>query len=91
MLTRRTFVNALAATAATAVLAGCGTTENTPETTVPEPTLQEPEPLAVPAASAAPVYFTRDISPEGLARAFDALGFSPKRGREALDRRAGRA
>lgn len=77
MLTRRTFVNALAATAATAVLAGCGTTENTPETTVPEPTLQEPEAPAVPATSASPVYFTRVISPEGLARAFGALGFSP--------------
>ena len=70
-------MNALAATAATAVLAGCDTTENMPETAVPEPTLQEPESPAVPAISTAPVYFTREISPEGLARAFDALGFSP--------------
>lgn len=77
MLTRRTFVNALAATAATAVLAGCDATENMPETAVPEPTLREPESPAVPATSTAPVYFTREISPEGLARAFDALGFSP--------------
>ncbi len=77
MLTRRTFVNALAATAATAVLAGCDTTENMLETAVPEPTLREPESPAVPATSTAPVYFTREISPEGLARAFDALGFSP--------------
>ena len=74
MLTRRTFVNALAATAATAALAGCGATEGTPEVVAPEPDESAVAP-ATPAA--APVYFTRDISPEGLARAFGALGFSP--------------
>lgn len=73
MLTRRTFVNALAATAATAALAGCGATGNAPEAASPEP--DEPPAPATPAAT--PVYFTREISPDGLRRAFDALGFSP--------------
>ena len=78
MLTRRTFVNALAATAATAALAGCGTAdpelepESEPEPVAPESS----EPAAAPTPSAT-VYLTRDISPEGLRRAFDALGFSP--------------
>ena len=74
MLTRRTFVNALAATAATAALTGCGATGDAPEAVVPEPD----EPAEAPATpAAARVYFTREISPEGLRRAFDALGFSP--------------
>ena len=78
MLTRRTFVNALAATAATAALAGCGTAEPAPELEPEsEPVAPESsEPAATPTPSAT-VYLTRDISPEGLRRAFDALGFSP--------------
>lgn len=74
MLTRRTFVNALAATAATAVLAGCGTAEPAPESEPVAPESSEPAATPVPSAT---VYLTRDISPAGLRRAFDALGFSP--------------
>ena len=74
MLTRRTFVNALAATAATAVLAGCGTAEPAPAPESVAPESSEPAATPVPSAT---VYLTRDISPAGLRRAFDALGFSP--------------
>lgn len=78
MLTRRAFVNALAATAATAALAGCGTAEPAPGPG-PEPVTPEPPERAAAPAPSATVYLTRDISPAGLRRAFDALGFSPAR------------
>lgn len=76
MLTRRAFVNALAATAATAALAGCGTAEPELEPESEPVAPESSEPAATPISSAT-VYLTRDISPAGLRRAFDALGFSP--------------
>ncbi|MBM6816155.1 DUF362 domain-containing protein [Olsenella uli] len=73
-LTRRTFMGAFAGVAATAALAGC-------EASAPDAPEAEAEPAdnaaAPEAAAPATVYLTRDISPAGLRRAFDALGFSP--------------
>lgn len=68
-------MGALAGVAATAALAGCEA--SAPD--APEPGA-EPAPAdnaAPEAAAPATVYLTRDISPAGLRRAFDALGFSP--------------
>lgn len=49
------------------------------ETTEPTAPAVESDAAAAPSSDGAPaVYFTRDISPEGLQRAFDALGVEPR-------------
>ncbi len=88
MLTRRTFVNAVAATAVTTALAGCGV--KTAEVSGPaagesaaalgsasDGVADDPMGSGA-AATAVPVYFTRSITSAGLRAAFDALGFSPE-------------
>lgn len=89
-LDRRTFVMGSAgigmAVLAGGAMAGCAATdgEGVPgDAREPEPAEPERETAAVEEAAprtpagGAPVYFTRDISPEGLMRAWEALGVQP--------------
>ncbi len=82
---RRTFIKAAAAVSAVA-LAGCTSPRDgaAPAGSAPADTAPTAGSAAVDAATdaeapaTARVYFTRDISPEGLERAFDALGVTPQ-------------
>lgn len=78
---RRTFVGA--AGVGIAALAGAGAfvrhaLGNEKASSEAEGAAEGPDGLEAAAESAPRVYFTRDISPEGLLRAFDALGVRPE-------------
>jgi uncharacterized Fe-S center protein len=71
MVTRRAFIANTSALAAAGFLAACGIEDSTP------PAIKEEETMTETPTEAPKVYFTRDISPAGLAAAYAALAWQP--------------